>query len=221
MKSSFKLLFIIFIFSFNLLHAQNICNYGDSLTITNIYNSLQVPSQSGPIHSWIGVDTIHDPGFPGDYRVSAIDLNNQGLTGVVPDSIFDLGDLGYLKILDLSYNNITGIEGNLKYSIFGITPTLSEIYLDNNLFSSANTDFFNNFLSNLDSVHTFSAATAFDNPVAFKDFVWSSTNALEYLSLSGNFFSDTLFYDTISLHNPSLVYLDFSDNNFIASNWKL
>jgi subtilisin family serine protease len=216
MKFLFKFLFIIFIFSFNLLHAQNTCNYGDSVTTIHIYNTLQVPSQSGPIHSWIGVDTIHDPGFPSEYRVSAIDLNNQGLTGVVPDSIFDFGDLGYLKILDLSYNNITGIEGNLKYTFGGITPTLSEIYLDNNLFSSANTDFFNDFLLNINSVHTFSAATAFDNPVAFKNFVWTSTNVLEYLNLNGNYFSDTLFYDTISLHSPSLIDLHFSDNNFIA-----
>ncbi|MCK6544060.1 T9SS type A sorting domain-containing protein [bacterium] len=127
MKSCFVVVFT-FIFGWGLrpLSAQVLT--ADSVALVNLYDSTggtnwttKTNWKTGPVSSWFGVTV-------GGNRVTAIDLNNNNLTGRIPVT---LGTLGSLISLQLYGNAIT----NTIPSSLGNLTNLANLGLENNQLS--------------------------------------------------------------------------------------
>lgn len=86
--------------------AQIACTHvGDSLILVELYQNTNGPAWTrtwdlnSPVSTWFGIS------LNGNGCVSGIELNNNRLTGTLPESICDLGGL---QILTLSNNKLTG-----------------------------------------------------------------------------------------------------------------
>jgi hypothetical protein len=131
-----KLLFILFIFLFQISRAQT--NIGDSLALVDLYFSTNGSNWtnntnwlSTKINYWYGISKNQ---LPYDTtRVGEVTLSNNNLTGFIPASI---GNLTWLRTLTLYNNNL---YGTIPETI-GRCVRLGGLYLWNNQMSGNITD---------------------------------------------------------------------------------
>ncbi|KAK4693690.1 hypothetical protein P7C70_g8878, partial [Phenoliferia sp. Uapishka_3] len=176
-------------------------------------------------NGWSTSDT-NDTGCCGYYgvscngkgRVSALDLEGNGLKGPLDDEVFELT---YLQRLNLSSNGLTGLLPNK----FSFTPILSALYLDNNLFNGPLPPTLGNSTS-LINIHI--SNNSFTGPLAFPaasnlSSIYAVRNQLSgELNLEGNSALQKIAVDYNAFHGglpdlgefPQLQIFSVSRNTF-------
>ncbi|MCH2021824.1 MAG: hypothetical protein MK207_05030, partial [Saprospiraceae bacterium] len=143
-------------------YSQTYCNLQDSIALERLsinlgLSSLPVDPWStiAPPHDWYGIDTIHNPFVPNEYRIVKIDLSNQiNASGNIPDTLFNNDQLHFLDTLILSNIGSLNFTDTICKQTSGIAPKLKYIDISNNNFSSLNLDVFVLLLTNMDNLNT-------------------------------------------------------------------
>ncbi|MCC6817203.1 MAG: hypothetical protein IT267_12380 [Saprospiraceae bacterium] len=175
--------------------------FSDSVTLVKFYESTNGPlwntkwSLDKPMNTWFGINV------DGNGCVTHINLNNNNLTGSIPNEI---GNLGALKRLFLFTN---AISGELPASI-GNLIELEELNLEGNLIGGV----IPNSIGNLSKLNNLSLATnEFQSSIPFG--IYSLVNLIQ-LRLNNNNLSGTLLEDIMNF--TKLKILDLSENKLIG-----
>ncbi|XP_058824277.1 toll-like receptor 13 [Topomyia yanbarensis] len=134
-----------------------------------------------------------------------IDLSHNHL-----DNIAGLHEMNQLEYLDLSSNNVTKFDYNLKYSIRNV-PTLTTLRLQNCSLTEENMEglLASESLLNLDlSQNSF---------VHLNMSHLSKLKSLQYMSLNFNFLQELIDYERMATHFPYLEMISLSFNRWNCS----
>ena len=170
----------------------------DSLALVHFYNEADGGSwtnntnwlSSNPIDSWFGITMTDD-------RVTSINLSNNGLSGTISDSLYNLNEL---KELVLNSNELTGL---ISPSIEKIVNLIRLNLSSNQLSGSLPESFFT--LIELRELNL--SNNNINGPITYIN----QFTKLQYLDLANNEFNN-IIPSIITLFN--LRFIDFSDNQF-------
>ncbi|XP_062562609.1 toll-like receptor 13 [Armigeres subalbatus] len=145
---------------------------------------------------------IHDADLFQFSSAEHVDLSHNQL-----DNIAGLHEMNRLEYLDLSSNNISRFDYNLKYSIRNI-PTITTLRLQNCSLSEDNMDglLMSESILNLDLSQ--------NNFVRLNISHLAKLKSLQYVSLNFNYLQELIDFEHMSKHFPYLEMISFSFNRW-------
>ncbi|MDR9414831.1 MAG: T9SS type A sorting domain-containing protein [Gracilimonas sp.] len=178
----------------------------DSLVLVDLYNNTNGEEWNnnenwlqGSVHTWYGVEISES-------RVVGLDLSNNNLKGVLPDS---LGQLDQLTYLDLSENEISG---SIPASLSSLSNLeLLYLYLNPDLSGTLPASFAQ--LENLERLSINNTSISGEIPDA-----WGDLKKLNFLRLERTDLSGSIPESFINLTNLNVFYVNETGVRFSADN---
>ena len=222
MKLNLILIFIGFLILLQNAKAQH-CNPRDSLALVQLYNATDGPHWKnhtnwlkGPVNTWFGfADYVGNAQL---FYVSALNLQNNNLTGTVPQEL--LQNLKFLSQLLLNGNNLNG-----NIPAVHDMPYLRTFYLDNNKFTGNVPEFANcpalqiidlgsnqltkGIPANIANLTNLTKLYLGNNQLSGKiPDIWANLKSMKYLDLGRNQFSGSIPASLGSLVDLVDLYLN-------------